>query len=46
MGAVVYAPRGVEMVHERTGPMTRDKMMQDAMNSPRLDMPSKHKTFV
>ena len=24
MAAVVYAPRGVENVHKRTGPMTRD----------------------
>ena len=27
MTAVLYAPRGVEMVHERTVPMTRDNTM-------------------
>ena len=27
MAAVLYAPRGVEIVHEWTGPMTRDNKM-------------------
>ena len=38
LAAVLYAPWGVEIVHERTRPMTRDNMMYGAMSSPRLDV--------
>ena len=38
MVTVLYAPRGVEMVHKRTGAMANDNMMQCAMSNPRLDM--------